>query len=184
VATAKVNSVALAGQGPLQVQGGAVVDAPALVGFAVFQMPWWSYLLWIAAIGLFIARLVMKPVKEDPVLDRYRWVGLVCSIVLLLLFLWLWDSEVNAVLGISLLHGGASADAILVLGALELVPMFAVMFAVIAPIRMILRNGVLLAGKGRFMGLPGAFAYPFGYILGAPLLLAYLNVALKAAAGT
>jgi hypothetical protein len=178
------SAVALAGSGPLQVQDGQVVDAKPLVGFAIFQMPWWSYLLWIAAIGLFVARLVTKPPKDHPVFDRYRWVGLVCSVLLFLLFFWLWDLEVRAVWGISLLTGNASGESFMVLAALELAPMFAVLFAVVAPIRMILKNGVLLARGGRFMGLPGAFAYPLGFIFGAPLLLAYLNVGLKAVAGT
>ncbi|MEA3143196.1 MAG: hypothetical protein QOG31_520 [Thermoplasmata archaeon] len=178
------SAVALAGSGPLQVQDGQVVDAKPLVGFAIFQMPWWSYLLWIAAIGLFVARLVTKPPKDHPVFDRYRWVGLVCSVLLFLLFFWLWDLEVRAVWGISLLTGNASGESFMVLAALELAPMFAVLFAVVAPIRMILKNGVLLARGGRFMGLPGAFAYPLGFIFGAPLLLAYLNLGLRTVAGT
>jgi hypothetical protein len=176
--------VAVSGAGPLEVQDGEIAHATPLVGFAVFQMPWWSYLLWIAAIGLFVARLIVKPPKDNPTLDRYRWVGWVCTILLFLLFFWLWDMEMKAVWGVSLLGGGASGEAALVVAALELAPMFAVLFAVVTPIRMILKNGVLLARGGRLMGLPAAFAYPFGYILGAPLLLAYLNVGLKAVTGT
>ncbi|HEX2066054.1 MAG TPA: hypothetical protein VHI93_04495 [Candidatus Thermoplasmatota archaeon] len=175
--------VAVSGAGPVQVKDGEVAHAAPLVGFALLQMPWWSYLLWAAALGLLVARVVVKPPKEHP-LDRYRWVGLACTGLLFLLFFWLWDQEVQAVWGVSLLEGGVSGEALLLLAALELGPMFAVLFAVVAPIRVILRSGVLLAGQGRFMGLPGAFAYPFGYVLGAPLLLAYLNVGLRAAAGT
>jgi hypothetical protein len=178
------SSVELAGKGPLQVQDGQVVNAQPLVGFAVFQMPWWSYVLWGIAIALFVARLIVKPPKDHPVLDRHRWVGLVCSLLLFLLFFWLWDMEVKAVWGVSLLSGGVSGEAFMVVAALELAPMFAVLFAVVAPLRIILRNGVLLARGGRFMGLPGAFAYPLGFIFGAPLLLAYLNLALKTVAGT
>ncbi|MFO1536191.1 MAG: hypothetical protein ABR586_11040 [Thermoplasmatota archaeon] len=177
--------VAVSGAGPVQVQDGEVVDAKPLVGFAIFQMPWWSYLLWAAAIGLFITRIVTKPTAANPAFDRNRWVGLVCTILLFLLFLWLWDLEVKAVWGTSLLSGGGSSgEAFLVLAGLELAPMFAVLFAVVAPLRIILRNGVMVSRGGRMMGLPAAFAYPIGFILGAPLLLAYLNVALKAASGT
>lgn len=176
--------VALSGAGPLQVQDGRVVAAPSLVGFAVFQMPWWSYVLWVAAIGVFVARLVVKPPKDDPKLDRYRWVGTLCTALLFLLFLWLWDLEVRAVWGVSLLSGGVSGEAFLAVAALELLPLLMVLFAVVTPIRIILRNGTLLLRRGRLMGLPAAFAYPIGFLLGAPLLLAYLNLALKAAAGT
>jgi hypothetical protein len=178
------SNVALTGSGPLLVESGRVADAAPLVGFSVFQMPWWSYLLWAIGIGLFVARLIVKPPKNHPVYDRYRWVGLVCSILLFLLFFWLWDMECKAVWGVSLLSGDGSGSALPLVAGLELGPMFAVLFAVVTPIRLILKNGVLLARGGRFMGLPGAFAYPFGYILGAPLLLAYLDLGLKTVAGT
>ncbi|HUR62529.1 MAG TPA: hypothetical protein VM286_09230 [Candidatus Thermoplasmatota archaeon] len=178
------SEMAVRGEGPLTVQDGEVAHASPLIGFAVFQLPWWSYLLWMLAIGVFVARLVVKPPKEHPVYDRYRWVGIVCSVALFILFFILWDMEVKAVWGVSLLDGSASGEAALIMAAIELGPMFAVMFAVITPIRVILKNSTWLMHGGRFMGLPGAFAYPFGYILGAPLLLAYLNVGLKAVAGT
>jgi len=182
-ATSKDGAVALAGPTPLEVQDGHIVDAAPLVGFAIFEMPWWSYLLWAIGLFLFVARLIVKPTKEHH-LDRFRWIGLVCSILLFLLFFFLWDLEMKAVWGISLLSGGAPGASLAVVAGLELVPMFAVLFAVVAPIRLILKNASLLLHQGRFMGLPGAFAYPFGYIFGAPLLLAFLNVYLKMAAGT
>lgn len=177
-------AMAVTGEGPLTVQDGEIAHASPLIGFAMFQLPWWSYLLWLGAIGVFVARLITKPTKDHPVYDKYRWVGLVCSILLFLLFFLLWDYEVKSVWGVSLLSGGTSGESALIVAGIELGPMFAVMFAVITPIRMILKNSSLLLHKGRFMGLPAAFAYPFGYILGAPLLLAYLNLGLKAVAGT
>jgi hypothetical protein len=182
-ASSSGNAVDLSGPAPLEVQDGQIVDASPLLGFAIFQMPWWSYLLWGIGIFLFVARLIVKPAKEHP-LDRFRWVGFLCSVVLFLLFLWLWDLEVQEVWGVSMLSGTAPGDSMLVVAAMELMPLFAVLFAVVAPARLILKNAAFLAGRGRLMGLPAAFAYPIGYILGAPLLLAYLNVGLKTVAGT
>jgi hypothetical protein len=171
------------GRGPLQVQGGQVRGAQALVGFAYFEMPWWSYLLWGLALAAFITRLVLNAPKGHPRWDRLRWVGWVANPLLFLLFLFLWDIEVHRVLGVSLLSGGVPGEAMLGLLAFEMGPLLFVFFAVVTPLRILFSNGARLAGQGRFIGVPTALAYVLGYFLGATLLLAYLNYALQAAAG-
>ena len=49
-----------------------------------------------------------------------------------------------------------------------------------APLRMIMRNGLLLGRQGTFMGLGTGIAYLIGYAIGATLLLAYVELILQA----
>src|SRR5207249_4797063 len=71
------NTVAMTGQGPLAIQNGRVQNAPALIGFAMFQLPWWSYLLWVLAIAAFVTRIVLgdKAPKKSERWDHLKWIG-------------------------------------------------------------------------------------------------------------
>ncbi len=168
------------GQAPLQIQSGQVKGAPNLVGFGWFLMPWWAMLLWAVALGLFITRLALNAPKKNERWDRYRWVGWLVSVACLMLVFFLWDREVQAVWGTSLLSGDpASGMALLVTATIQLLPLLFIFGLVAAPIRLALKSGLILGRQGTFMGLSGGVSYILAYLLGATLLLAYIEVILQ-----
>ncbi len=174
-------TVAASGTGPLHIQGGRVQNAPELFGFSMFQLPWWSYALWALAIAAFVTRLVLgseKAPKQNERWDRLKWIGWVAGPVAFLIFFLLWDNEVHSVLGVSLLSG-ANGAALLKVLALELLPMGIVFFAVVTPLRILLKNGLRIGKQGNFMGLSGPTATLLGFLIGATLLLSYFDVVLR-----
>lgn len=172
--TASSAGLSWEGKAMLQVEDGKVVGARNIVGVGFLQMPWWSYGLWVIAIAVFIVRLSLKPDMTHPVWDRFKWIGWVSAIVAGLLVFLLWDAEVSAVLGTSLLRG--SGQTRLVIGLLELALLGAISFIAAAPLRIILRNGSLLAHQGTFMGLVGAVSTLIGFLLAATYLRSYLGL--------
>src|SRR5205085_10597168 len=120
------NALAWSGTATLDVHGGHVAGAKKLYGFALFKLPWWSWILWILGIGLWVTRLALKPEKHHPTWDRFRWIGWIVSPLAYLLVLFLWDIEVKAVLGLSLLTGHASGQMLLIVGAFELATFFGI----------------------------------------------------------
>lgn len=175
-ATAQAGKVELAGQGPLYLQKGRVVGAPGLAGV----LPWWAWLLWVAAIGLWIARLVLKPAKENERWDRLRWVGWAAGAVVGLIVFWLWDGVVHQVWGLSLLRGGGGSAGTIFLVVVEVLIGLAIYVAVVMPMSSLLKSGARFAGQGRFMGLHRPVAMLLGYVLGAVLLLSYIDLILGA----
>lgn len=165
------------GKANLDIEDGKVAGAKPLVGFWYFQMPWWSYLLWAAAITLAVIRLVTKPDKNHPRWDPLRWIGWVFTPVAWLIIFFLWDFEVRAVLGVSLLHG-THGQFQLIVGLLQVALLGIVGFAAAAPLRVIGRNSFLLAHQGTFMGISGGIAAFLGFLFGAPYLRAYLGLLL------
>ena len=166
------------GRAYLDVEDGQVAGARNLVGVWLVQLPWWSYLLWAAAITLAIIRLVTKPDKNNPRWDRLRWVGWVATPLAWIIVFFLWDLEVRNVLGASLLHG-SSGQFQLIVGLLQLGLLgLAVGFAAAGPLRVIGRNSFLLAHQGTFMGISGGVAAILGFLFGAPYLRAYLGLIL------
>lgn len=163
-------TVALSGSGPLQIQEGRVVGAPSLLGL----MPWWCWVLWVGAIGLWIARLVVKPAKENEKWDRLNWVGWVAGAVVSLVVFWLWDEQVQKVLGVSLLSG-ASGYALYAALFLQVVIGLVIYLVTVVPMSSLLKSGARFAGQGRFMGLHRPVAMALGFVLGASLLLSYID---------
>lgn len=166
------------GRAHLEVKDGKVMGAKPLVGVWLFQLPWWSYLLWAAAITLAIVRLVRKPDKNHPRWDPLRWVGWVATPVAWIVVFVLWDLEMRAVLGASLLSG-SSGQFKLIVGLLQVAVLGLVAFAAAAPLRIIGRNSFLLAKQGTFMGISGAVAALLGFLFGAPYLRSYLGLLLS-----
>lgn len=166
------------GQGALVMNNASVAGAPELVGFGFLQLPWWSFLLWGLALAALITRVALKAPKQNPTWQRHNWIGWVFGGLSLLLVLWLWDLEVRAVWGTSLLTTDAKGAALAVTAAVQLVPLLFVFFAVAAPLRMLMRNGTMLGRQGTFMGLSGGLAYLLAYAFGATLLLSYLELVL------
>ncbi|MEK6974996.1 MAG: hypothetical protein AABY18_01475 [Candidatus Thermoplasmatota archaeon] len=170
-------TLAWEGKAYLEVKDGKVAKAPNLVGFWLFQLPWWSYLLWAAAITLAILKIVLKPDKNHPRWDTLRWIGWVATPVAWIIVFFLWDAEMHAVLGASLLRG-SSGQFRLIVGALQLGLLSIVAFAAAAPLRVIGRNSFMLAHQGTFMGLAGSIAAILGFLFGAPYLRSYLGLIL------
>lgn len=169
------SQLGLDGRAYFDLDDGKVAGAKPLVGVAMFQLPWWSYLLWVVAIGLFITRLALKPDKAHPVWDRFKWVGWVASPLVWILVFFLWDLEMRAVFGASLLHG-TFGQFRLIVGLLQLGLLAIASFAAAAPLRIIGRNSALLAHQGTFMGISGAVGALLGFLVTATYLRAYLGV--------
>jgi hypothetical protein len=170
-------AISMSGNGPLRVQGGHVSGAQGLL----FFLPWWSWLFWIAAIGLWITRLVLRPAKHSERWDRLRWVGWIAAPVVSLVMFWFWDMEVQRIWGFSLLSGGASGAGLLFLVAVETGVGLIVYLAVVAPLVSISKSIFRFTGQGKFMGLPRPIGLLLGFVLGATLMLAYVDLALSVA---
>ncbi len=174
--------VRLEGKAAIIAEEGEVAGAQSLVGFSFIKVPWWSIVLWILAIAAFIVRLTRKEKapKDHFKWDKYRWIGIVSGIVATILVFLLWDNEINGAFGTSILHG-AKGGGLAFIGLVEMLP-FA-LFSLLAqrPLKILIGNCTRIGKQGRFMGLNAPVAIILGYFLTAPLLLSYLELALKAA---
>lgn len=165
------------GKAYIEMKDGKVVDAKNVVGVWLFQLPWWSYLLWAAAITLAIVRLVLKPDKNHPRWDNLRWIGWVATPVAWIIVFFLWDAEMHGAFGASLLRD-SSGQFKLIVGGLQILLLGLAAFAAAAPLRVIGRNSSLLAHQGTFMGISGSVAAILGFLFTAPYLRAFLGVIL------
>ena len=170
--------LAWSGKATLDVHDGHVEGAQPLYGFWIIALPWWGWLLWAAAITVWVVRLFLRPEKKNPRWDRFKWVGWAASAVVFVLVFWLWDLELRAVLGLSLFSGGLSGQMFLLVVLLQVATLGLVSFAAIAPLRTLLRNTSLLLHQGTFMGLAGAVAGILGFLIGATLLRSGLELIL------
>ena len=168
-------SVALAGGGPLQITGGRVVGAPSLLGI----MPWWCWVLWVAALGMWVARLVVKPAKENEQWDKLRWVGWVAGPVMSILVFWLWDGQVYKVWGLSFLRGTGGAVGMGLLLVMEALIGLIIYLVLVMPLSSLLKSGARFAKQGRFMGLNKPVAMLLGFLLGSTLLLSYMDFMIR-----
>jgi hypothetical protein len=177
--------LALAGPAPLSIQSGRVQGAEALVGFSYFQLPWWSFVLWGLAIAAFIVRLAMGKSLPKPNQTRWhrlRWIGWAAGPLCFLLLFWLWDLEVLSVWGVSLfsaLGANLGGQALLVVAAIEVTPFLLMLFAVATPLRILFRACLRIGRQGAFMNLSAPVAYLLSILLGAGLMLSYLDLVLQ-----
>lgn len=163
---------------PLVMEEGHVRGAEALIGIGYIALPLWSILLWCLALGIMVARVAARSPKKNERWDPYRWIGLVSGGAAFLLVAWLWDREVHAVLGVSALSGPGEIP----LGILVLVQfgfLGLILFATAAPLRTLIRNGLMLARQGTFMGLAAPVATIAGFLIGVTLLPSYLEHVLQ-----
>lgn len=172
--------LAYAGDAALQYEDGEIVGAQELYGVWYIQLPWWGWALWVVAIGLFIARLASKPDKHHEKWDQYKWVGWVAGAVTLLLVLFLCDLEMRSVWGTSVLTSDTSGTAFWVTFAAQFLITGLVLGVVAWPVNIIVKNGLLLARQGTFMGLGKPIGLLLAYLLGATLFLAYLELVVQA----
>lgn len=266
------DGLAWTGRAALQVSGSDVVGASDLVGIGLFRMPWWSYVLWIMAIGLAVAVRVRrhseaaadpKGIEGDASLDEAapppddgpapvgvqapseavpagaapmqavpagagtmhaapsgavpadagampaapaqagssqaadegptspraapsqglhvpRWAGWLLSLAGFVALFLLWDAEVASLWGTSILTSEAGGKALLVTAGLQMAPLLAGLFAAVAPMRWILRSGFTLSGHPGLKPVSGGIAYVAGFFLWATVLLAYIQMVLRA----
>jgi hypothetical protein len=170
------NGLSWTGKATLEIKDGHVAGAPKLLGWAYVSLPWWGWLLWLAGIGVWITRLVMKADKHNGRWDRLKWIGWIAGPIAMVLVWLLWDNEVHAVFGLSLLSGHLTSQMLLVMLGVEVVTFAFMSFAAIAPLRLLLKNGSMLLGQGTFMGLTGAVAALLGFLFGATLLRSALDL--------
>lgn len=182
-------SIRLAGTAPLAVEGGHVLGGETLYGFGFFQLPWWSYVLWGLALAAFIVRLSLGGMLPKPRQTRWhklRWIGWITGPLAFILLFWLWDTQTQATLGVSLFSAmgqGADPNAVLVIAGLQLAPFFLMLFAVASPVALLARSGFRLGRQGTFMNLGGTIGHLVAILLGFPLLLSYLDYLLRQAVG-
>ena len=173
------NGLAWSGKATFEIRAWHVTGAKSMLGFGPFQLPWWSWALWVLGIAAFVVRLVRKPDKHHPTWDRFKWVGWVASPLFFLLTFFLWDLELRATLGISLLSGDAHGQVLLFVALMQTTTWLMASFAAIAPLRLLSKNLLLIFRQGTFMGLSGAAASLLGFLLIATYLRAFLDVILQ-----
>ncbi len=169
-------NLAWTGQASFEMAGTEVVGAQPLYGVWLFKLPWWGWGLWLVAIGLVVARVVVKPEKHHPRWDQYRWIGWVAGVAMFLLVFVLWDIEMRAVWGTSVLTTKTAGTAFWITLGIQLGTMALVMGAVSWPLSIIIKNTLLLSKQGNFMGLGKPLSLLFAYLLGALLMLAYIQL--------
>ncbi len=178
--TMAADATGLHGQGTtaFRVADGGVTGAQSLYGVWLFKLPWWGFALWAVAIGLWITRLAVKPEKKHERWDRYKWIGLVFSLLVAFLVFVLWDLEMAHVFGTSLFTTSASGNALWATIGIQIATLLLVFGVVATPIQMIIKNSLLLSRQGTFMGLGTGTGMILSYLLGATLLLSYLDLIL------
>lgn len=171
-------SPSASGDGPLVIQSGDVQGSPAFVGGPYFGMPLWSYFLWGAALLMLLVRVATRAPKEHGRWDRLRIVGRVAGALAWALLAIVWHLNFDAVIGISATSDGLGAMARLLVALAELGTLLLMVAMVVLPSRILLANAFRTMRQGRFMGLAGPLASGVGILLGIPLLLGFVDLAL------
>lgn len=166
------------GDGPLVIQSGSVQGSPEFVGGPYFGMPLWSYILWgLAIIAVVVAAAVRA--KKESRWDHLRWIGRIAGLVALAALVVVWHLNFSRVIGVDALSPGLDAEARGLVAAVEVGTLLAMMAMVVLPARLLLSRALRLAGQGRFMGLAGPLASVVGILAGTPLLLGFVDLALR-----
>ncbi len=164
------------GDAAFQYQGGEIAGSQSLYGVWLVKLPWWGWLLWAVAIGLFVTRMVLKPEKKHERWDRYKWIGWVSGILMFALVFFLWDLEMRSVWGTSIMSTSATGTAFWVTFGIQLATFFMVLGVLGWPLGIIIKNALLLSRQGTFMNLGKPVAVLLAFLLGATLFLAYLEL--------
>lgn len=170
---------AAAGEGPLVIQSGAVQGSPEFVGGPYFGMPLWSYVLWgLALIAIVVVAIARAPKKNER-WDRRRWVGRVLGLAALVALVLVWHVNFSRVIGVDVTSPGLDGGTRGIVAAVEFGTLLAMMAMVVLPARILLSRVFRLARQGRFMGLAGPIASVVGILAGTPLLLGFVDLALR-----
>lgn len=168
------------GSGPLVIQSGSVQGAPEFVGGRYFGMPVWGYVLWGLAILAVVVSALLRAPKRNPAWDRLQWVGRVTGILAFAALVVVWHINFVRVLGVGVTSPGLGGGSRLLVGAVELGTFLAMAAMVVLPARLLLSRAFRIARQGRLMGLAGPLASLVGILAGTPLLLGFVDLALKA----
>lgn len=147
------------------------------------RVPTLAWILWGLAIGAIIAGFALKPLVAPAQVGAFgavRLVGLVFHILALTLAFVLWDFEIQAFLGTSLItlfaDGALGSGPILVITAFfQLVPFFAAGFLFGLPVRFLVNNGLKLGGLKKAGGIGKGIGDLAIWGLGAPFIPFFLN---------
>ncbi len=168
VASPANGNLRLEGDAPLMLQGSRVGGSAPLLGVAWLALPWWSYALWAVALSLLTARLAVRPAKVKP---QRRAMGWAAGFAVFATIMVLWDLEVRSLWGASVGTSGSSEPAgLLMFLVVQLYPLAYGLFAVAAPLRTILVNGLRLAGQGGLTTWAGPAANVLAFV---PVVLLY-----------
>ena len=166
------------GDGPLVIQSGSVQGSPEFVGGPYFGMPLWSYILWGLALVAVVVAAVLRARKESR-WDRLRWVGRIAGLVALVALVVVWHLNFSRVIGVDAFSPGLDAGARTLVAAVEVGTLLAMMAMVVLPSRLLLSRLFRILRQGRFMGLAGPLASIVGILAGTPLLLGFVDLALR-----
>lgn len=172
-------AAAAPGSGPLVVQSGSVQGAPQFVGGRYFGMPLWSWFLWAAAIGAIVVAAVLRAPKANERWDRLYFVGWLVGAAAWAVLVFVWHENFGRVLGVDAASPGLSSSSRMLVGAIEGATLLAMVLMVVLPARLLLSRAFRLMRQGRFMGLAGPAATAVGILAGTPLLLGFVNLALR-----
>ncbi len=176
-ATADGNRVIMQGASPLWIKQGNVQGAPELV--PGLHVPLWSLLLFALGIALVIARIATGAPRGHDTWDRYRIVGWLLTPIVFIALFWFWDAEMATVWGTSLLTGAEGEATRGTIALLQIGGFLYMMGVAVYPIHLILRNASRLARQGTFMALDRPVAMVLGFIIGAPLLLSFMQIVMQ-----
>lgn len=191
----EVNEVSVTGQGRLILVDGELYDERSAVELGPLHIPILSILLWLVAAGAIVASIFLKPfVGADNVksFGLIRLLGLIFHILAIVAAFVLFDLEVKAVLGTSLLTilfagGGGQGVALGLVAFFQLLPFgLAVVFFGL-PMRFLanaaLRFGGLKSAKGFGKGVGNLATWGLGAIYLRVLLGGFLGIALDLLGG-
>jgi hypothetical protein len=163
------------GDGPLVIRAGSVQGSPEFAGW----MPLWSWFLWgLAILAVVVAAIVRAP-KESDRWDRLRFVGWALGAVAWAVLAFVWHANFGRVLGVDATSPGLSGSSRLLLAGVEAATLLAMALMVVLPARLLLSRVFRLARQGRFMGLAGPAGTTVGILAGTPLLLGFVDLALR-----
>ncbi|HET6399112.1 MAG TPA: hypothetical protein VFH47_06130 [Candidatus Thermoplasmatota archaeon] len=169
-------SLSWSGTAALAVQGAAVQGARPLVGSGMLQVPWWSLLLWAAALGVAVGNVALRRPKKDAASPAMRPWGWLLSAAAAATALVLWDLETRAVWGVSATSPGLGARARLLMLLVEAAPLALLGAAAFLPLRMLLRGVPRLLGRPSLGHVVAPAAYLVAFLLAATYLRAYVQV--------
>lgn len=188
-------SVAISGESRLIAVDGDVYETRSAVELGPLHIPTLSILLWLVAAGAIVASIFLKPLVGASEVKNFgliRLLGFIFHILAMVAAFILFDLEVKAVLGTSLLTlllvgGGAQGMALGLVAFFQLLPfaLAAVFFGL--PMRFIansaLRFGGLRGAKGFGKGVGNLATWGLGAIFLRVLLGGFLGLALDLMSG-
>jgi hypothetical protein len=173
------NATATPGDGPLVIQSGSVQGSPRFVGGRYFGMPLWAWFLWAAAFVAVIVAAVTRAPKTSERWDRLRPIGWILGAIAWAFLAFLWHQNFGHVLGVNATAPGLSSTSRWLLLAVEGATLLGMVSIVVLPARILLSRLFRIARQGRFMGLAGPASTAIGILAGTPLLLGFVDLALR-----